>query len=409
MDLIITDHHEPSVGGILPNVLAIINPKRKGSLYPFNSLSGVGVAFKLMLAVAVQIGCNHDAIVHQLIEFVALGTIADMMPIIRENRFLVAQGCKALSKSSKPGIQALLNISSIRNVDSNSIGFYIAPLINACARMGFPHFALELLLAKNKQIAKNIAIDVADYNQQRKIIQDEMTIKILQSLVENSDDSIIFSSGENYHKGLLGLAANSIMDIYEKPTFICNIDNEGKVRGSCRSQKPFSLTAVKEINEEHEILYKLGGHQAAFGFELPAENLLIFRELLNKRFAEFPNEDEALLEIDARLPFEEININTYQTISTLSPYGNGNSEPIFLTENIVVESCNSIANGKHLKLQLSDPSRQKNVIAIWWRMGSEINRFHPGAKVDAVYKLGINEFRGTTDMQLVIEDLQTIG
>jgi single-stranded-DNA-specific exonuclease len=256
-------------------------------------------------------------------------------------------------------------------------------------------------------MARALARKLVELNEQRKYLQDELTMEILCTLPERMDDPIVFSSGENWHLGLLGLTANNLMGMFSKPTFVCSIQPDGVVRGSCRSQKSYSLSGVKEIQKQHGILTRLGGHDQAFGFELESQNILVFRELLNQCFGELPNDEGNYLEIDARMPWNKISLDTYGQIAEISPFGMGNPEPLFLSENLVVEQSVVLGEGKHLKLMLSNPSSHKVVEGIWWRNGGEADHFRPGTKVDAVYKLGVNEFRGEKNMQLVIEDLQT--
>lgn len=407
IDLIITDHHEPSSDGTLPSALAVVNPKRHDSIYPFDGLSGVGIAFKLMLAVAEKIGCNRESIINQLIEFVALGTVADMMPMLGENRILVSQGCQALTDSCKPGIHALLSATRIKVVDSNSIGFYIAPLINASARLGQPELAVELLLADNKTDASRLARRLIELNEERKRLQADMTIEILQAIPKRVDDPIIFSSGRNRHLGLLGLAANTLTDIFNRPAFVCSIQDDGTVRGSARCpKKSFGLTAVKEIQEEHNIMENVGGHEEAFGWMLRSDDLPFFRELLIKHASEHYDYEDTFLEIDARLPIDEIHLGTYQQLTKLAPYGNRNPEPMFLTERLSIENSVAIADGRHLKLQLRDSAGRKAISGIYWRMGDSIDLFQRGKIVDVVYSLGVNDFAGRKEIMLTIEDIQ---
>jgi single-stranded-DNA-specific exonuclease len=432
IDLIVTDHHHPSEDGRIPDCIAVVNPNRDDPNYPgqhfsshatpdfkrygFDFLAGCGIAFKLMLGLAKYRKLDIMHFVDELIEFAALGTVADVAPMFDENRTIVSYGCQRLTNSNKPGLKELLRIANVKEVTTTSIGFQIGPRINAIGRLADAGTALSLMLAEDFITATMLANTLDNANRKRQEQQEKAfanAIALVEEQYDLENDHIIVLGSDDWHPGLIGLIAGKIAELYHKPTLICSYKDDGYAKGSCRSVAEFNILDALKSSEAVELFKKkadgspvCGGHAFAAGFELPIANLDKMRKALNKYAADKLGEpvQEKIINIDARMPFHELNYKTYNALLRLSPFGSGNNNPIFVTKNLKVVEVKLLSNGKHMKLRLSDGEK------VWlpanaWRKGHLAEKINVGDSIDITYTLDIDTWGGNNNLVLVIEDI----
>jgi single-stranded-DNA-specific exonuclease len=417
IDLIITDHHHPSDDHRIPEAVGVVNPNRHDSLYPFSGLAGVGIAFKTMLALGDRMGFERNKLMDELLDYVALGTVADVAPMIDENRILVYLGCQQLTKAEKPGVAELLKVAGVKTVNTTSIGFFLGPRINAIGRMGDSAIALDLLLERIPTRAAYFAdvLNKANDSRQKK---EKQTVEEAIALVGDvTDQFILVVAARGWHPGLIGLVAGKLAEQFSRPTLACTINEEGKAKGSCRSVRDFNiLDALKSekvwplFSRRSDSSVVCGGHAFAAGFEVPEKNLNDLRTQLNEYAKKVLNgeiEERKVYDLDAGLLVSQLDENTYKYISKLAPFGSGNPEPMFLVRNAIVDKVDKVgADGKHLKLKIkSDKTHSKNLVsAMAWRKGDMAPEV--GDKIDLIGKLSLEEFRGRTELTLTVEDFK---
>lgn len=418
IDLIITDHHHPSDDGRIPIAVGVVNPNRHDSQYPFNGLAGVGIAFKTMLALAERIGFSHDRLMNELLDYVALGTVADVAPMIDENRILVALGCAQLTAANKPGVAELLKVAGVKSVNTTSIGFFLGPRINAIGRLGDSAIALNLLLEKVPSRAAFYADILNKANEARQKKEKQTVDEALALVPEDMEDvAIIVVAAKGWHPGLVGLVSGKIAEQYARPTLACTINENGKAKGSCRSTRHFHILDALKSEGCWELFSRradgsvvCGGHAFAAGFELPEENIDLLRERLNiyaKKVSDGKVETKRIFEIDAPMMVSHVSDLTFRHLSKMAPFGANNLEPIFLLKNVMVEEVSTVgAEGKHLKMKVkSAKSVDKSVInAIAWRRGEDAPEV--GDCIDIIGKLSLEEFRGRTSLSITVEDFK---
>lgn len=406
VDLIITDHHTASDDGRIPNCIAVVNPSRKDSIYGFQGLCGASVAFKLMLALAKKLDFDLMKIIESTLEFVALGTVADVAPMIDENRILVHKGCQILSNSSKLGIQELLKIAGAKNVDTTTIGFQIGPRINAIGRLSDPMIALELLLENSPQRAKFLAMQLDTANKRRQSKQEHMLSEALE-LVESEklyEYPAIVCWAKSWHPGLIGLVSGKLAEKYHRPSIVFAIDENGKAKGSCRSTKNVNILQI--LKDSSVLPYYaqkedgspiVGGHAFAAGMTVPENNLDDFRAQVCQVLTDL-NPDFApgkrIFFADSRIVCGEINDHTFESLQGLAPFGAGNNDPIFWLQKIEVSEQKYISNDRHLKLTLVDDKLKfKKTSAILWHRAQDYLEDYVGKKIDILFTFG-KETRG---------------
>ena len=417
IDLIITDHHHPSDDHKIPEAVGVVNPNRHDSKYPFSGLAGVGIAFKTMIALGDRLGFDRQKLMNELLDYVALGTVADVAPMVDENRILVHLGCQLLTKAEKPGIAELLKVAGVKTVNTTSIGFFLGPRINAIGRMGDSAIALDLLLERVPSRAAFYASLLNKANDARQKSEKTTLEEALALVGDLTDQHIIVVGARGWHPGLIGLVAGKLAETFGKPTLACTISEEGKAKGSCRSVRDFNiLDALKSekvwplFSRRKDGSVVCGGHAFAAGFELPEKNLNELRKELNEYAAKVISgefENKKLYDIDAGLLVSQVEEQVFNDLIKLAPFGSGNPEPMFLVRNAIVDTVNFVgADNKHLKLRLkSDGDKNiKYISAIAWRKG----HIPPlvGDKIDLIGKLSMEEFRGRTDLTFIVEDFK---
>jgi len=410
IDVIVTDHHEPK--GELPDCVALLDPKVPGEKYPFKGLSGVGMAFKLAHAV-VRRGLEIDYSPAKTIDMkdhldlVALGTVADVVPLIDENRIMVKQGLKKLSRTTKVGLKILKDKSGLNeDISTGQVAFRLAPRLNAAGRVGDAKSSIELLTTDDEDEALTLAHSLEETNRERQEIERkvlEEAMKQVKSQVNLEKDPVIVLDGENWHSGVIGIVASRLVGTYYKPTVLISVD--GKIgKGSARSIK--HLHILEALTECEGVLKAFGGHKQAAGLSVETKTIKKFRTLFTQSVLSRIKLEDMVpeLEIDMEIPLEAITFDLMDSLDLLSPYGYENPRPIFVSRNL--EAIRPSLVGKnHLKLMFTDG--QDTIDAIGFDMADALKLIRkPGTRVDVAYRPQINTFRGNSALQLQIEDIR---
>ncbi len=401
MEVIVTDHHECPEK--LPRALAVLDPKREDSTYPFSSLAGVGVSFKLIQALSYRLNLDRKRYLKYL-DVVCLGTVADIVPLVDENRIIVTYGLILMKQTRKVGLQELIKASGYSKIDSMTISFGLAPRLNACGRMGKADLALELILTQDRAEAQKIALELNEINKERqevekKIISDAIEIIERDRLYENG---VIVVGNENWHHGVIGIVASKITETYYKPSILICMEN-GKGKGSGRSIEGFDLHGA--LTECEDLLEKFGGHEMAIGLSIYESNILKLREKLCSIAIENKiDELQPVVKIDAEVNSDDISFETIRDLEKLEPFGEANPSPIFMYKNLKVDSVRALSNGKHLRLVLKDNNFKYDAIA--FNMGDKRLSIEIGNKVDIAHSLEINHFNNTDKIQFNLKDIK---
>ena len=406
MDVIVTDHHECKEE--LPEAYCILNPKQPDCPYPFKKLAGVGVVFKLLQALTTQMKFHMKELIEEYIDIVAIGTVADVMPLVGENRAIVKKGLELLKYTMNRGVRTLMETAKIdtSGLTTGSIGFMIAPRINAAGRMGDPKCAVELLLSKDDRTARRYAEQLDEENRDRQateisILEDALNIIAYNREME--DDYVLVLDHEGWHHGIIGIVASKISEKFNKPCILIST-GDGMGKGSGRSIKGFNLfQALEECSGE---LVKFGGHELAAGLSVETERIDEFRKHINQYAKSVMNEADFVpkIYVDAELPIEYINMNTVERLMILEPYGMGNASPVFFARKLTVTYIRPLSDGKHMKLTLAKGDNY--VEAVGFNMGAYLEKIKLQDMVDIVFNLDINVFRGERQVQVLLKDLR---
>ncbi len=409
MHVVVTDHHQ--LGSTIPPANALINPKRPGSSYPFAELAGVGVAFKLAQALiaanretplpTTQSEFSDDA----LLELVALGTVADMVPLRGENHALVSRGLRKINSGHRPGLSALLRIAGADpgKVTTKTIGFVLAPRLNSAGRIGEASIALDLLLAPDMASALPLAQELDTLNQKRREITTEVHEGARDIVVAHDFlPALIFAASDSFPSGVVGLAASRLVDEYYRPAVVVSIQDDYS-KGSARSIPEFNITEALDTFEG--LLERHGGHAAAAGFTVQTSRLKDLEARLVE-LAEAQLGDLVLvptLSIDAEVPLVDLSWELFNQLERLQPFGFGNAVPVFVSRRVRVLSARAVGvEGRHLKLYVADASGQ-SWDAIAFRQGYWIGRVP--SWIDLAYRLELNEWHGRINLQLNVQDI----
>lgn len=409
IDVIITDHHEASAG--VAEALAVINPKVSEQSTALDMLAGVGVAFKLCHAL-VKTGKeqgdekSQNMDLRDYLYLVAMGTVADMVPLKGENRLLAFQGLKRMNQHRDIGFNALCEVSGIKDkISSHHIGFALGPRINAAGRLENPAIALEMLLMDNYQEAWELAKHLDETNLARREVETAMVddaIAQIKDCFDPAEDFAIVIAGEGWHPGVVGIVASRLVQRYYRPSIVIGIDKEGKCKGSCRSIDGLDLVASLQECAAH--LTKYGGHKMAAGLELDKENLDSFKAEFNA-IAKLKLSNKELkpsLKIDACIKLSEANEELIQWIAKCEPFGLGNPRPIWYAKNVRRIGKPRLLKDAHLKLKVTDDTAVLDAISFNW--GNQ--REWPERPVDVAFQLSLNEFRGLTTLQMQVLDIR---
>lgn len=401
IETIVTDHHEPL--DVLPNAIAVIDPKIKTNKYPFIQLAGVGVVFKLIQAISIRLNLEEKEYLKYL-DLVCIGTISDIVPLVDENRVIAKLGLKLVEVTKNIGLKTLLNSLGYRNINSMSISFGVAPRINACGRMGQAEEALNLFLTKDMTEAQRLTDKLNEYNRIRQEIEKKIYNDAIYKIEKENlqDKNCIVLAGENWHHGVIGIVASKITDMYFKPSIlICIEQEEGK--GSGRSIPGFDLHNA--LCKTSDYLQKYGGHEMAVGLSLHKKDFAEFK----KKFEDYTtscnvSEIIPIINIDKQITDKELTIKNIKDLEKLEPYGEANKCPLFLYKNLKIDSIRSLTEGKHIKLTLKTDNNNI-IIAMGFNMGNRADEFLIGDRVDIVGSLEINSFNGIQNIQFNLKDI----
>ncbi|MDW0118076.1 single-stranded-DNA-specific exonuclease RecJ [Sporosarcina thermotolerans] len=403
MDVIVTDHHE--IGDELPIADAIIHPRHPEGIYPFGELAGVGVAFKLACALLGEVP-------EELFEIAAIGTVADLVPLKDENRYIVKEGIRRMRMSHRPGIQALTKVSGTEqsSLYEESLGFMIGPRINAPGRLGSANPAVHLLKTEDMMEAVSIAEQLDSLNKERQALVATIAEEAEQELIEMYGDMlpyVIVLAGEGWNPGVVGIVASRLTEKYYRPSIILSIDKESEsAKGSGRSIQGFDL--FKELSKNADLLPHFGGHEMAAGMSLSLEDVNSLRDRLNEQ-GKMAMTDDILtprLKIDVPLEIGEIEVDVLEGLESLRPFGVTFEKPVFLIEDLSATTIRKIgANKNHLKLELSDGKNSIDIIG--FGNGAIADEISPGVKLSVTGDLQVNEWNGRKKPQLLLTDLQS--
>jgi single-stranded-DNA-specific exonuclease len=393
----------------VPPAVAIINPKQPGCPYPFKDLAGVGLAFKLaqaLLRVQQQMAQPADLAEDSLLDLVALGTVADLAPLLGENRALVRRGLEALNRPSRSGIEALMADAGLRRgeVDATAIGFRLGPRLNAAGRLETAMLAYRLLTSDNLLETRDLAQQLGQLNERRQTLTEQTVSEAeAQVLADDPDIRLYLAASADFLPGIVGLAASRLTEAYYRPSVVVELGEE-ESRGSCRSIPEFNITAA--LDQCADLLIRYGGHAAAAGFTVATDKLVTLRCRLQAIAAEqlAGVELRPLLRIDAEIPLEEVNWATRALLGEIEPCGVGNPHPVLVSRGVEVRDRRAIGGEqKHLKLTLRD-GRGVAWDGIFFRQGHLWDKI-PG-RVDVAYTLEVNEWNHEKRLQLNVQDLR---
>jgi single-stranded-DNA-specific exonuclease len=417
VDLIITDHHEPHPDGGLPHAVAVVNPKRADSRYPFHELCGTGVAFKLCTALVRHLGRETDAFKTHYLDLVALATCADCMPLVDENRVFVKLGLDALRKTRKAGLRALMKEADLAPaaVTTRSLGFQIGPRINAIGRIDAAAHALRLMLTSDDHEAGLLAARLEQANADRQQEQERILQEAMRQAERFLDDRVLVLASQRWHPGIIGIVASKITEALCRPTVMVALGDEedSTARGSCRSIEGFHIFEALHACRGH--LIRCGGHAAAAGFDVAPENVEVLREALQAFAAGTLTDDmmQPTVRVDAEVDLDDMDARAARDLELLEPFGHGNHQPVFVSRGARVREQSRIAsrivNGPdHLKLKLQHPRFRFGLDAVFWRAWVRAEECGAQSLIDACYTVELNAFNGTVKPQLNLLDLACV-
>ena len=403
LTLIITDHHECKE--TLPTAAAVVNPRRLDSEYPFRELAGVGVAFKVICA--LEKDRPIEALLEEYADVVAVGTIADVMPLVEENRIIVSYGLNYLQNTKNYGLKALMQKLGLdtKVVTSNSVSFIMAPRINAAGRLGGASSAARMFLTEDPREAAALAEHLCNLNHRRQEEENgiyEQIMARIKAQPELTRGRTMMLWEDGWHNGVIGIVSSRLSDRYGVPCVLISMTGDSG-KGSGRSIKGFNLYAALEKNAH--LLEKYGGHELAVGLTVKRENLEALRDAL-EQYAASEREEEIVpcVNVDCRVEPEELTLKEVRGLSAMEPFGMGNPQPVFLMNDVSIEEITPISHDRHIKLHLSRKGR--SFYAFVFGMGAKSCQFVKGDLLDIVFSAEINSYRGNENVQLVVKDVK---
>ncbi len=401
LDMIVTDHH--SLGRELPPALAVINPKRPNSAYPETMLAGVGIAYKLAQALHYEMASYEGFSTQNLLDLVAIGTVADVAPLLGENRKLVVEGLEVLNTLQRPGVSALAHVAGVRAgmITAETIGFALGPRINAAGRLDHAYSAAKLLATDNLLQATQFANQLNELNRKRQAITSELT-QHAELLLENRDDYLLFAADDKFLPGVVGLVASRLKENYYRPTIVVEM-GETESHGSCRSIDEFHITDA--LDQVGHLLLRHGGHAQAAGFAIANTNLPAFSAAMKAIAAEQLAGQELVpsITIDAEVAVEDVDWALYETFQQLEPTGAANPTPVLVARQVEVINARAVGkDSNHLQIELA-AGGTRSIKGIGFQQGAWANCLP--SHVDVVYTISINEWNGRRMLQLNIQDI----
>jgi len=409
VDVIVTDHHEPPAR--LPGAVAVLNPKLPGSAYPCTELAGVGVAFKLMSALSQRLGKSEDALRHHFLDLVALGTIADVVPLVEENRLLARAGLQLLPQSKKVGLQALLRVAGLENrpLSAYHVGFLLGPRLNAAGRLEHAQAALELLLTSEPERATELATQLDATNRERQELERQTLEEALQMVRDHSDlaqDRALVLGSPDWHEGVVGIVASRLVDRFHRPTILVALRAE-ESKGSGRSISGFSL--IDAIGNCSEWLSGFGGHQQAAGITILARKLAGFRKAFLAECGKHLKESDLVPKTRLECLVEGTDLTTrlVQELEQLAPFGLGNPRPVLgFREGVITRNRVMGREAEHLALTVKVGDAP--VDCVWWRRGFLRDELTEGRRIAACFRPELNTYGGFERVQLTLEDVRLL-
>ena len=405
IDTVITDHHMPS--GAIPKAVAVVNAHQKDDKSPFKDFSGVGVAFKLVMAIEGEYA-DVDSLLENFSDIATLGTIGDIVPLVGENRTLVKNGLRHIQNSDRIGINAMKQESGIaeKEINSSNVAFTLVPRINAGGRLGSSEKSVNLLLTEDEDEAVTIADKLGMDNRERQSIEKEILASIDEEVRRTPNivnDKILVFAGKGWHQGVVGIVASRIKDIYDKPTIIIGIDDDGVARGSGRSVEGFSLCDAVFACSEHLTHY--GGHPMAVGISLEKEKINDFRKAINA-YCKDIKMPYNILHIDCKLNPNQLDLSILDSLSYIEPCGASNPSPIFGLYNMTIIATKEMGNGKHMRITLSRGQGQVPVYAVYFNHNFQSCSYRNGDIVDVAVSLDRNIYNGQENLSVIIKDIK---
>jgi single-stranded-DNA-specific exonuclease len=397
MTLIITDHHTPPA--TLPQAFAIVNPKLNGSKYPFTELAGVGVAYKVIQSLMSSLGKEEH--MEAQMDLVALGTVADMVPLIGENRYLVKQGIKALNTNNRPGIREIISKANLTvgSLDAESITWCLSPWLNASGRLEHAIASYNCLTTMIQSEARDLATLLGQQNIERQRLTSKAMANAREQIIAQGQAPLIMLCNRDFPLGIAGPVAGKLAEEYYRPVIIVNVD-EKTANGSCRSIPEFNI--INALNQCSNLLGRFGGHSQAAGFSLPSKNVNQLQKALVE-MAALQLKDVDLrprINIDAEVLLSELTDETFQMIQKLSPFGKGNPLPTFLSRGVQVQACRTMgADAQHLRLRLKQDGTAFDAVA--FKLGDSVSQV--SESLDIVYNLEMDRWNGNENLRLNIQ------
>lgn len=408
MDVVITDHHTCKER-IPTAAVAVVNPKREDDDYGFDGLAGVGVAFKLVMAVAMSMGFKAGEYFERYCDLAAIGTIADVVPLVDENRVIVDRGLRKLASPSRLGLAELFKVAGLdgKRITASAIAFGAAPRMNAAGRLGTARTAVELLLTRDQSRAEEIALELDKENRERQETEQQIYREALELIAGDPNfekKKVIVLAQEGWHNGVIGIVASRITEMFYRPSILISM-SEGSGKGSGRSIPGFNL--FEALGTCEDLLTNFGGHAVAAGLGITENNLDEFTKRINKYADSVLDEKDLIpsVKIDAILNENSLNISAAKAIAALEPYGMGNERPVFVIKDAEAVQLSTVgAEGKHLRMTI----RKNGVSAgcIGFGLGEYADEIAPGNMVHLAFRFDINHYKGSESLQLQLTDIK---
>jgi len=403
LDIVITDHHAPPED--IPEADAVVDPKLPSSQYPFTELAGVGVAYKLLQALLQSLGKEEQ--IEKLMDLVALGTVADMVPLLSENRYLVKEGLRVLNTYTRIGINEMLTQAGLKagNLVSDNISWVLAPRLNTASRMEHALPSYELLTTESPDMARNLSKWLEHKNTERQRITEKATSEARKQVLAEGLTPLLMVGGPDYQAGIAGLVAGRLSEEFYRPSVVVRTGKRIST-GSCRSIPEFDI--IQALNKCGELFTQFGGHAQAAGFMIPTEKLpLLVESLMETATTQLEAVDlRPRIDIDAEVSFSDLAGNTYWVMQELAPFGQGNPLPVFLTRNVnIIDYRKMGKNGKHLRLRLAHDGKVWDAVAFGF--GQYLPEYTKA--IDIVYNLELNQWNGEENLRFTVLDLALPG
>lgn len=403
LEICITDHHE--CGKVLPNAYSIVNPKQADCTYPFDMLAGVGVAFKVITALSLTLNLEKEAYLKYL-DIVTIGTIADIVPLLDENRIITKIGIEKVKQTKNEGLKALIRVAGIKNLDSTSISFALAPRINASGRMADASVAVKLLLSTSPMQANSLAELLDSQNKERQAVEKEILEEVLEKIEKEKlyERKSLVVAGKGWHQGVIGIVASKVAEKYVKPVILITYEDK-LAKGSGRT--PYGISLYDALDKCKASLVQFGGHELAAGVTLEKDKIAEFSEGFEKAVLELREDDlTAIIDIDAEVKKEDILSGIIKINEKMLPFGQKNPEPTYLYRNLKIDSLSTLKDDKHIKFRLKDGNFC--IDAIGFSQGYRRDELKLGDKIDVVGNLSINDFGRDKTVQIILKDFKKV-